>query len=262
MNTVSANTAHTAASTRRIYLLETRSEFLRMWRTPGFAIPTLLFPAMFYMFFGVLLAKGENGAEHSLYSLGGLGSFGVMTPGLFGFGVGFALDRGLGWLQVKHASPMPPTAYLVAKMAMAMLFSLLVTLLLFGMAAFLAHVSLQPAQWLTLAVTLVLGSIPFCALGLAVGAWAKPQSAPAIVNVIYLPMSFLSGLWMPLQFLPSFMQNLATIFPAYHLGRLAYAAAGILPTQVLPHVAALAGFTAGFLALAARGYRRNPPSNG
>ncbi|HEY1991306.1 MAG TPA: ABC transporter permease [Gammaproteobacteria bacterium] len=254
--------ARPSTSNARIYLLEARSEFLRVWRTPGFAIPTLLFPAMFYMFFGVLLAKGAHGAEQSLYALGGLGSFGVMTPGLFGFGVGFAMDRGLGWLQLKHASPMPPTAYLLAKVVMAMLFSGLVTLMLFCMAAFLAHVSLERSQWLTLALTLVLGGIPFCAMGLAVGAWAKPQSAPAIVNLIYLPMSFLSGLWMPLQFLPPFMQKLATIFPAYHLGRLAYDVLGVQPAEVLPHLLALVGFTLMFLVVAARGYRRNPPSNG
>lgn len=258
MNTI----AHPSAPRGRIYLLEARSEFLRVWRTPGFAIPTLLFPAMFYLFFGVLLANGQHGMDQSLYALGGLGSFGVMTPGLFGFGVGFAMDRGLGWLLVKRASPMPPTAYLLAKVAMAMLFALLVTLLLFCMAGFLAHVRLERSQWLILAVTLVLGSIPFCAMGLAVGAWAKPQSAPAIVNLIYLPMSFLSGLWMPLQFLPPFMQKLATVFPAYHLGRLAYDAAGIQPAQVLLHVAVLGAFTVGFLLLAARGYRLNPPSNG
>src|SRR5690242_19921473 len=233
-----------------------------MWRTPGFVIPTLLFPAMFYLFFGVLLAKGEHGAEQSLYALGGLGSFGVMTPGLFGFGVGFAMDRGLGWLQLKHASPMPATAYLCAKMAMAMLFAGVVSTLLCCMAAFLAHVRLEPGQWLMLMVTLILGSIPFCAMGLAVGAWARPTSAPAIVNLIYLPMSFLSGLWMPLQFLPVLMQKLALVFPAYHLGRLAYAAVGAQSTGVLPHVLALGVFTAGFIGLAARGYRRNPPSNG
>lgn len=250
------------AERARIYRLEARSELLRVWRTPGFAIPTLLFPAMFYLFFGVLLARGEHGAEQSLYALGGLGSFGVMTPGLFGFGVGFAMDRGLGWLQVKRASPMPPSAYLLAKVAMAMLFAGIVSTILCCMAAFLSHVSLAPMQWLALLVTLVLGSIPFCALGLAVGAWAKPQSAPAIVNVIYLPMSFLSGLWMPLQFLPAFMQKLATLLPAYHLGQLAYSAVGVTQEPLLHHVLALAGFTVGFLLLAARGYRRNPPSNG
>lgn len=259
---MNAVVARPFSATARIYLLEARSELLRVWRTPGFAIPTLLFPAMFYLFFGVLLAKGEHGIAQSTYALAGLGSFGVMTPGLFGFGVGFAMDRGLGWLQVKRASPMPPLAYLFGKMAMAMLFAAIVSTMLCCMAAFLAHVSLAPTQWLALLVTLILGSIPFCALGLAVGAWAKPQSAPAIVNVIYLPMSFLSGLWMPLQFLPAFMQKSATLLPAYHLGQLAYSAVGVSQEPLMPHVLALAGFTAIFLVLAARGYRRNPPSNG
>lgn len=259
---MNAVVARPFADRARIYLLEARSELLRVWRTPGFAIPTLLFPAMFYLFFGVLLARGEHGADQSLYALGGLSSFGVMTPGLFGFGVGFAMDRGLGWLQVKRASPMPPTAYLLAKLAMAMLFAGIVSTMLFCMAAFLAHVHLEPGQWLTLLVTLILGSIPFCGLGLAVGAWAKPQSAPAVVNLIYLPMSFMSGLWMPLQFLPSFMQKLAAFLPAYHLGRLADSIIGLYPDAALPHVLALVGFTVGFLLVAARGYRLNPPSNG
>lgn len=261
MNTL-APTARPMGALLRIYGLEMRSEFLRVWRTPGFSLPTLLFPLMFYLFFGVLLAHGRGGAEQSLYALAGLGSFGVIGPGLFGFGVGFAIDRGLGWLQVKRASPMPPSAYLLAKMAMAMLFATIVVTLLSVMAGLLAHVQLEPARWLTLTLTLVLGSIPFCAMGLAIGAWSKPLAAPAVVNLIFMPMSFLSGLWMPLQFLPAFMQKLAIIMPAYHLGQLAFSASGVQAVSVMPHVAVLAAFTAGFLLLAARGYRKNPPSNG
>jgi ABC-2 type transport system permease protein len=259
---MNAVVARPLSRTARIYLLETRSEFLRVLRNPGSAIPLILFPLMFYAFFGVMLAHGKDGAEQSLYALAGLGSFGVITPGLFGFGAGFALDRGLGWLQVKRASPMPPAAYLLAKLGMSTLFSLLITLSLFAMAAGLAQVRMEPAQWLLLAATLVIGNIPFCAMGLAVGAWAKPQSAPAMVNLIYLPMSFMSGLWMPLQFLPAFMQKVALFLPAYHLGRLAYSIVGVQPDAPLPHVLALLGFTAGFLLVAARGYRLNPPSNG
>src|SRR5690242_10478866 len=236
----------------RSYLLEARSEFLRMWRTPGAMVPMLAFPLMFYAFFGVMLAKGEHGMEQSIYSLAGLGSFGVMGPGLFGFGTGFAIDRGLGWLQLKRATPMPPLSYLLAKLAMAALFAGMVTVLLFAMAGFLAHVQLQPGQWLQLLATLVLGGVPFCALGLAVGAWAKPTSAPAMVNAIYLPMSFLSGLWMPLQFLPKTVQDVATLLPAYHLGKLAYAAVGVSQDPLLPHLSALAGFTVAFLLLAGR----------
>jgi ABC-2 type transport system permease protein len=259
MNTIAAGPF---SRTARIYFLEIRSEFLRMLRAPGAVIPLILFPLMFYAFFGVMLAHGKDGALQSLYALGGLGSFGVITPGLFGFGAGFALDRGLGWLQVKRASPMPPAAYLLAKLGMSSLFSLIITLSLFAMAAGLAHVRMEAMQWTLLAVTLVIGNIPFCAMGLAVGAWAKPQSAPAVVNLIYLPMSFMSGLWMPLQFLPAFMQKIALFLPAYHLGRLAYSTIGVQPDPALPHVLALMGFTVAFLLVAARGYRLNPPSNG
>jgi ABC-2 type transport system permease protein len=242
----------------RIHYLEARFEFLRVLRTPGFAIPTLLFPVMFYMFFGVLFADGPHGLEQAMYSLAGLATFGVIGPGLFGFGIGFALDRGQGWLQVKRASPMPPSAYLLAKVCMCMLFAFIVVALLCALAAGLAHVRLAPGQWLALFVTLVPGAVPFCALGLAIGAWTKPQAAPAVVNLISLPMSFLSGLWLPLQFLLAFMQKLATLLPAYHLGQLAFGAIGVVQgVSVLPHVLALAAFTAAFLLLAERGYRRN-----
>jgi ABC-2 type transport system permease protein len=246
----------------RSYALETRSEFLRILRNPGAAIPMLAFPAMFYAFFGIMLAKGEHGMGQSIYALAGLGSFGVISPGLAGFGAGFAIDRGFGWLQLKRATPMPAAAYLLAKLGMSMLFAAIITLMLSGMAAGLVHVQLGASQWTQLFITLVLGSVPFCALGLAVGAWAKPTSAPAIVNAIYLPMSFLSGLWMPLQFLPKAVQDIAQVLPAYHLGQLAYAAVGVSQISLWPHVLALAGFTVGFLLLAARGYRLNPPSNG
>ena len=242
----------------RIYYLEARCEFLRVLRTPGFSIPTLAFPLMFFLFFGVLFAGGPGGMQQAIYTLAGLGSFGVIGPGLFGFGVGFALDRGLGWLQVKRASPMPPSAYLLAKVAMSMLFALLIAVLMFTAAAVLAHVRLERNQWLTLAVTLVLGTVPFCAMGLAIGAWTKPQASPAVVNLIFMPMSFLSGLWLPLQFLPAFLQKFAVVLPAYHLGQLALGAVGAQrDVVVLPHMLTLAGFTVFFLLLARRGYRRS-----
>lgn len=264
MNASTEDAALAAAPARslgrllRIYSLEARCEFLRVLRTPGFAIPTLAFPLMFFLFFGVLFATGPHGMEQAIYTLASLGTFGVIGPGLFGFGVGFALDRGLGWLQVKRASPMPPSAYLLGKVAMSMLFALLVAVLMFAVAATLAHVRLERGQWLLLAVTLVLGAIPFCAMGLAIGAWSKPQAAPAVVNLIFMPMSFLSGLWIPLQLLPAFLKKFALVLPAYHLGQLALGAVGAQQNvPVLTHVLVLAAFTVFFLLLARRGYRRS-----
>jgi ABC-2 type transport system permease protein len=69
-------------------------------------------------------------------------------------------------------------------------------------------------------------------------------------------MSFLSGLWFPLPMLPKFLQQLAPIWPSYHLDMLALAAVGMRQGPLLIHVLMLLGFTAAFLLLAARRLRR------
>ena len=113
MNTITMP-ATTAPSTLSIYLREAGYEFLRMWRTPSFAIPTMVFPSMFYILFGVLMAGRAGNADVSRYMLATYGVFGVMAPALFGLGVSLAIDRERGFLTLKRVLPMPPGAYLFA----------------------------------------------------------------------------------------------------------------------------------------------------
>ena len=207
----------------RSYALEAKYEFLRLLRTPIFALPTLLFPLLFYVLFGVLLKQGSGAAQ---YLLATYGVFGVMGAALFGFGVTVAMEREQGQLTLKRALPMPPGAYLLAKMAMALLFSAIVSLLLAVVAATLGDVALAPAQWATLWAVHVLGAIPFCAIGLYIGTVANGSGAPAIVNLLYLPMAFLSGLWLPLSVLPPLLAKLAPVWPSYHHAQIALKVVG------------------------------------
>lgn len=236
------------------YLAEARSECVRYLRAPGFMLPIMLFPGMFYLVFGVLMARSE-GADAARYLLASYGVFGVMSPGLFGFGVSLAAERDGGLLTLKRALPMPPGAYLLGKMLMAMGAAALVTVLLLALSQ-LAHVKLAPDQIAALLLTGVLGVLPFCAIGMFIGTLIKGQGAPGLLNLIYLPMSFLSGLWFPLPMLPKVLQNAAPLWPSYHLDRLALAAVGLPQDALLGHVLVLAGVTVGFALLAARRLRR------
>jgi ABC-2 type transport system permease protein len=109
----------------RSYVLETKCEFLKLVRMPVYVVPTLLFPLMFYAFFG--LAMGRQAPAGSIpmtrYLLATYGAFGVIGATLFGFGVSLAVERGLGWLQLKRASPMAPLAYFLAKGTVCLIFS-------------------------------------------------------------------------------------------------------------------------------------------
>lgn len=224
-NSASMPSEYSARQALAAYALEAKTEFLRVLRSPSFAIPSLLFPPMFYLLFALLLNRGSSGAAHYMFATYSV--FGVMAPGLFGFGVSVAIERDRGWLALKRVAPMPAGAYLASKMIMAAAFALLIYLMLAAMAFALGGIRLEAGQWLLLGTITTLGVLPFCALGLLVGGRVAAAASPAVVNFIYLPMAFLSGLWVPLTMLPGFIGQIAVLWPPYHLAQLALAAIGL-----------------------------------
>src|SRR5271165_5703727 len=128
---IDRSTGHTAT----IYLREAKYELLKNLRLRVYTASIISFPLMFYVLFGlVLMAKESIGSTHApTYLIATYGTFGVMGASLFGTASGLASDRGLGWLQVKRASPMPPFAYFAAKVITSMIFSAIIVLILFGL---------------------------------------------------------------------------------------------------------------------------------
>ncbi len=238
-------------SSMAAYMLEAKYEFLRVLRTPSAAVPTLMFPPLFYLLFGILLNRGNSGAAHYLFATYSV--FGVMAPSLFSFGVAVAIERERGWLALKRVAPMPPGAYLLGKMVMAMLFALIIYCVLAALAYTLGGVRQPLEQWLLLGAIAICGVMPFCALGLMIGSRANASAAPAFVNLIYMPMAFLSGLWMPLTMLPKVLTQIAPLWPAYHLSQLALMVVGQVPaTGIGTHLLWLAVFTAICFSIAKR----------
>ncbi len=235
------------------YLGDIRFELVKMIRTPAFAVPTLLFPVLFFLLFGVLLGSARGNSQMSLLAFAGLGVFGAIAPGLFGFGVSLAFEREQGLLIYRQAIPMPAGSYLLARMVMAMIFVAIGTLIMMALALFVAHVPLTPLQCVSVFFVNVFGVLPFCAMGLYVGSLISGQAAPAIINLIYIPMAFLSGLWVPLQVLGKVLQEMAPIWPAHHLLQLSLNAVGAPSVgSTATHVGALAGMTVLLFTLAVR----------
>jgi ABC-2 type transport system permease protein len=249
------------SQTIALYYKEAKYEFINKTRIPVFAISTLAFPVMFYVLFGIVLGPQNpaNRAQEATYMLATMACFGVMGASLFGFGVSLAIERGQGWLQVKRASPMPISAYFVAKLVNAVVFSLAISLILLAIGIAFGHVQITFLVALKLVGILIAGALPFSSMGLAIGYFAKPNSAPAVVNLVYLPMAFCSGLWIPLFMLPSGLRAFAKVLPPYHISQLALnnLGMGMNPTPASGHIEALAGFTLLCLGLATWGYRRD-----
>jgi len=243
----------------RLYLLEAKFEFLKLWRLRGYSVSTLVFPLMFYLIFGATFGRfTTQGIRVATYLMVSYAAVGVINAAVFAFGAGVAAERGQGWMMLKRVSPMPPSAYFVAKTVMAMLFSALVLVILTVTAYLMQGVHLAAGAWLELLGVLVAGVIPFAAMGLMFGYALGPNSAPTVLNLVNLPMAFASGLYIPLDQLPPLIQHIAVYLPAYHFAQLALStihadAIG----SVAGHLTALAAFTAVFGFVAVRAYRRD-----
>ena len=240
----------------RAYLFEARAEVLKVWRQPAFLYPTLAFPSLFYLLFGVLMARGANSGETARYMLATYAVFGAMGPALFGFGVGIAEERSNGLLDLKRVLPLPPMSYLFAKAAMAMVFAVVVGLLLLVLATTLGGVRLSVFSIAAYFLVLGLGALPFAALGLTIGCLLRAQAAVAVVQLVYLPLAFLGGLVFPIFIMPKLMQTLALFLPSFHFGQLNLWAVGSVKGFPLTSLLALTAFALVFLALAARAYKR------
>ena len=247
-----------AAPVLQMLLAQTRSELLMRWRVPAFSVTNLVLPIVFFTFFGLPVAHVVRGDGVSIgaYLLASFGAYAVGNVMVYGFGIGVANERGMKIDRLMRASPLPPIVFMLAKVLTALVFSLVALVLLIGFGIVAGGIHQTPAVWATIILRLLAGSLPFIALGFAIGYWSGPNAAPALANLIYLPLSFASGLFVPLNQLPAFIQTLAPYLPSYHYAQLAWSALGAGREPLWVSLLWLGGYTALFLTLAVRSYRR------
>ena len=240
----------------RAYLIEAKFELLGALRTTGFALPFIAVPVAIYVLFGVVI--NGNAAAHSPYGAGiadylfaGFAAMAVMMPGIFS-GVILAQEREANLLKLKRALPLPPGASIVAKVLMAMGIAALSVTLVVAAALFAGKLTLSLGQVAIIWAVLIVGTIPFAAMGLLIGALSSASASPAWGNLVFLPMMWLSGLFIPL---PESLERWVILWPAFHLDQLALGLAGVEQfTFIPPAVAAgvLLGVTVLFGGLAIR----------
>jgi ABC-2 type transport system permease protein len=238
---------------------QTWAEFLKLWRIPAFTLTSLFLPVMFYAFIGVGQSSQRifPNVTFGAYFLASMAVYSVANVMIFSFGISVATERGMKMDLLQRATPMPPFVYLVSKCITALVFAALTLVVLFPFAYLAGGVRLDPSAWVTLASRVLIGSIPFIALGFAIGYLSGPNSAVAVINLIYLPTAFASGLFFPKQLLPSFIQSISPYLPLHFFGQLGWDAVGA-PTDgnVTTDWLYLAAYGVLFFAIALWAYRR------
>ncbi len=236
-----------------VWLAHTKSELRQLLRSPGYLVPTLIFPALLFSFFGLSVSNQYPSAAPAI--LASWSVYAVLGVAFYQFGVGIAQTREMHWSTYLRTLPAGPSPQFVAQLAAAMVFAVLATAVLWALAFTTTPVSYDAATVLRLTLALALGSIPFAGLGIAIGYTVSARAAVPTANLIYLPMAYAGGLWWPPDRLPGAVQQVSPYLPTRMLAEIAWAA---VDGRGLPLVAAggLAAYAVVFMAYASWRFRR------
>jgi ABC-2 type transport system permease protein len=195
-----------------------RYELLRTLRNRRFLVLSLGLPLVFYF---VIAGPNRNvhdfnhtGISAPVYYMVGLAAFGTMS-GMLSSGARIASERAVGWNRQLRISPLSPRTYFLAKILTAYMLSLFSLAVLYAAGASLG-VSVGAGDWLEMTGLVLVGLVPFAALGVTLGHLLTPDSiGPAMGGGIAL-LAFLGGTWFPI---PShgFLHDLGLLLPSYWL---------------------------------------------
>ena len=190
------------------------------------------------------------------------------TPGLLGWALASGATFGaaitlVGWRENKllrrlRLAPVGTGSIVTARIGIAVAVGL-IQLTVFLAIATLPYFGLRlTASWWMTIPLVVCGILAFTSIGLLVGAIAKTQQAAAsIANLIILPMAFLGGAFIPLDFAPNWVREASYAMPLRYLvtGMQDVMARGQGPASALPAIGIMLGFTLVVSAIAVRMFR-------
>ena len=232
--------------------LYARLELRRAFRNRRYVLFGVGFPVLFYLLYTGVLQRGQQvgdigGTPWPAYFMVSMAAYGAMVAGLFSAQV-IAFERSEGWVRLLRITPLPPAAYVGAKLLVSLVVTLPAIVLVIAAGVLVNHVAIAPAGVAGLVVALALGSIPFAALGILLGYLFDPNSAQGAVMLTNFGLAILGGLWAPTASFPDALVTIANVLPSTHFANIGRSVlAGGLPDMV--DILVLAAYTAAIGAL-------------
>jgi ABC-2 type transport system permease protein len=183
------------------------------WRSREAAVFIFVFPLLLYALLGSVYGDEIDGVPAVDILLAGLFGYGAANTAFAGLAIALVVRREAGVLKRLRATPLPSTTYLAAVLLSTLVTFALqsVSLLALGGLAFGAS---MPKNWLGFAGAIVLGVACFAGMGLAAASLIRSaEGVSAVVNVVVLPMAFLSGAFGPTRDFPPVLQAIADVLP-------------------------------------------------
>jgi ABC-2 type transport system permease protein len=212
---------------RGIVLAQARMAITVALRTPRTIIFTVAFPLVFLVLFNsIFINSGDNTAtlpndlklSAQAYFTAGIVAYAVALSTFTTLAVSLTTQRENGQLKRYRGTPMPPWTFIAAQIARATAQALAMTALLLFVGAVAYGVPIPGSTFPAFVLYVVLGTATLCSLGIALSAFTPtPDAASTIAPFSVVMLAFISGVWIPVEQLPHWLETIGKIFPLYHL---------------------------------------------
>jgi ABC-2 type transport system permease protein len=199
-----------------LLLRQLRYEQLVFWRSREAAIFVFLLPVLLFLLLGAVYSGDIRGDPAASYLLAGMLGYGVANTALGGLAIFLVLRRENGILKRIRSTPLPAATYLASVLASTLVVFALqaAALVVVGRVLYGADLPARPGS---LVLALAFGAIAFAALGVGAAALIRSsEGASPIVNVVVLPMAFLSGSFGAEEEYPAFLEAIGEVLPLKH----------------------------------------------
>jgi ABC-2 type transport system permease protein len=201
----------------KLFLHQLRLEQLVYWRSRESAVFTFIFPLLLFVLLGSVYSGRIYGVPASQALLAALLGYGCAMVAFAGLAITLTLRREQAILKRLRATPLPPAVYIGSVLMSTLLVfaAEAVALFLLGRVVFGTPF---PARVGSVVLLVVLGAVCFAALGVGLsGLIRSGEGSSAVVNLIVLPMSFLTGAFGPTHHYPRFLRAVGDVLPLKYL---------------------------------------------
>ena len=200
----------------RLFLHQFRAEQKLFWRSSELAFFTFLLPIIFLFLLGYAYGDDDiDGVPGYNFLLAGMLGYGVAATSS-GLAIMLVLRREAGTLKRLRATPLPPGTYVAAALGSIIFVFVIEAVILVAAARIFFDVPV-PDRLVSLALAVLFGAGAFAAFGVALTTVIRSgEGASAVINAVYLPMTFISGAFFSADSFPDVLQAVAVILPLQH----------------------------------------------
>jgi ABC-2 type transport system permease protein len=249
----------------RLVLTQTRYQLAGLARNRRAVVFSLVFPVVLLIMFNSVFVKGTDTVElegatvgaHA-YFTGGMLAYAIVLSGFTQLAIGLVTQRETGQLKRLRGTPLPAWTFIVATVLRAVVTVGLMAVVLLAIARLAYDVQISGQALAEILLYVVVGAATMCSLGVAATAIVgDADSASAALPLTAVVFSLISGIFVPIDQLPGWLEHIARTFPAYHLAAGLQTALGSAGDTGLAagNAAVLAAWALGGIVFAARRFR-------